>query len=489
MNTDFLSYTVFVFIIEWLIRIVMLFVVPHNRKPASAAAWLVVIMLFPTVGLLLFLLIGSPKLPKRRRNLQATMDKIIAKYVKKALKNKSLSRFLNPQKISSRIEPFVRLNSNLGSFPVYSGNKLELITDYYGAFGHIIKDVNKAKKFIHIEYYALVFDDETEPVFDALEGAVKRGVKVRVLFDTYGSRKYPHYRKMKHKLTEIGAEWHKLLPLGIPFKTFNRPDLRNHRKVVVIDGQVGYTGSQNLIMQNYHRRDELFYHELVVRAQGPIVLQLDAAFMTDWYSETKILLNTNPLPEANIDTAGKGKTLAQLLPSGPGYENDNNLKLFTGLIHAANKKIVIVNPYFVPDGSLMVAITSAAQRGVEVIMINSEVIDQALVAHAQRSYYEELLKAGVKIYWYEKPILLHSKHITIDDDIAVIGSSNLDMRSFQLNLEVTLVCYDKSIVKTLRKIEDNCLKSSNRILLKKWQSRPLRSKMLDDLARITAAVQ
>jgi cardiolipin synthase len=218
-------------------------------------------------------------------------------------------------------------------------------------------------------------------------------------------------------------------------------------------------------------------------------LQLDAAFMTDWYSETKSLLNLHSLPNIAVNTLPKGKTLAQILPSGPGYENDNNLKLFNELIHAAKHKIVLTNPYFVPDGSLMVAITTAAQRGVDVTMINSEVMDQAMVGHAQRSYYEELLKAGVKIYWYESPVLLHSKHITIDDDIAVIGSSNLDMRSFQLNLEVTMVAYDKNIVKALRKIEAADLKNSKKLTYKKWRKRPLKSKMLDDLARLTAALQ
>jgi len=467
----------------------MLFVVPHNRKPASATAWLMLIMLFPTFGLILFLLIGSPKLPKRRRDLQATMDKIIAKAVKKAQKNPKLAALLNPNKISDRIQPFANLNTNLGGLPVFSGNKVELLSDYGDAFGRIINDINRAQAFVHIEFFAMVYDEETEPVFDAMARAIKRGVKVRVLFDTLGSRKYPHYRKMKRLLSDIGVEWHRMLPIGIPFKSFSRPDLRNHRKIVVIDGHTGYTGSQNLIRQNYHRRDDLYYQELLARVQGPVVLQLDAAFMTDWYSETKVLLNLNSTPETTTDAIANGDVLAQVLPSGPGYENDNNLKLFNELIHAAKNRIVLTNPYFVPDGSLMIAITSAAQRGVDVTLINSEIIDQALVGHAQRSFYNELLRAGVKIYWYESPVLLHSKHITIDDDIAVIGSSNLDMRSFQLNLEVTLVAYDKNVVKNLRKVEATNLRHAHKLNLTTWRARPLRSKMLDDLARLTSALQ
>jgi cardiolipin synthase len=446
-------------------------------------------MVFPTIGLLIFLLIGSPKLPKRRRDLQSTMDRIIAKEIKKTSKNPRLAKYINNSKINERIKPFVQLNSKLGGMPAFDGNKIELLSDYYGTFGKIIKDINKAKKYVHIEFYALVLDEETEPVFEAMQKAVARGIKVRVLFDSFGSRKYPHYRKMKKHLSDIGVEWYKMLPLGIPFKSFTRPDLRNHRKIIVIDGEVGYTGSQNMINQTYHRKDELFYQELFARVQGPIVLQLGAAFLTDWYSETKLLIDVNSYPRVDSTPQVKGKVLAQVLPSGPGYENDNNLKLFNGLMHAAKNKIVITNPYFVPDGSLMEAITTAAQRGVDVTMINSEAMDHAFVTHAQRSYYEELLKSGVKIYWHDWPVLLHSKYMTIDDDIAVIGSSNLDMRSFQLNLEVTLVCYDKQIVKSLRQIEAKCLKHSRQLNLKSWRARPRRSKMLDDLARITAAVQ
>jgi cardiolipin synthase len=145
--------------------------------------------------------------------------------------------------------------------------------------------------------------------------------------------------------------------------------------------------------------------------------------------------------------------LCQVLPSGSGFENENNLRLFTSLIHAAKHKLVITSPYFVPDDALMLAITSAALRGVDVTLLNSAVSDQFFVSHAERSYYEDLLNAGVQIYHYNAPILLHSKLISVDDDIAVIGSSNLDIRSFQLNLEVTLVCYDTRVVADLRKIE------------------------------------
>ena len=177
------------------------------------------------------------------------------------------------------------------------------------------------------------------------------------------------------------------------------------------------------------------------------------------------------------------------MSSGSGFEDENNLKLFTALIHAAQHTLVITNPSFVADDALMTALTSAAERGVDVTLVNSEASDQFLVSHAERSYYEQLLKTGVKLYRYKDPILLHSKHITVDDDIAVIGSSNMDIRSFILNLEVTLICYAPSVVADLRKVEAVDLSRCNQVTLQEWQNRPTKEKFYENISRLTAALQ
>jgi cardiolipin synthase len=227
----------------------------------------------------------------------------------------------------------------------------------------------------------------------------------------------------------------------------------------------------------------------VVRVAGPAAAQLNAAFITDWYAETGVALTRQANPDDVLFPPAHGDVLCQVLPSGSGFENENNLKLFTALIHAAQRKLVITNPYFVPEDSLLTAISSAAQRGVDVTLINSEVADQFLVCHAQRSYYEELLDAGVRIYWYRPPILLHSKTMSVDDDIAVIGSSNLDIRSFTLNLEITLVAYDQKVVADLRQIEAGYIDRSTPVQLGEWQTRPVTSKLAENMARLTAALQ
>ncbi len=446
------------------------------------------IMLEPTIGLAVFLLIGSPRLSRKRRDMQTVMDQVITTAVEEASSTPSLSQYVHFE-VPKRFQPIVDLNTHLGRMPAFSGNKVELLPDYDATIESIIKDIRAAHDFVHIEFFIITYDDYTEELFTALAEAVKRSVKVRVMLDALGSWRFPNHQQTKKKLTEIGAEWHLLLPIGMPGRNFNRPDLRNHRKIAVIDGKIGYTGSQNLIRRNYHRKDALYYDELMVRVQGPIVAQLHGTFITDWYSETGTLLSRKAFPEIKLNVRPAGSTLAQLLPSGPGYDNENNLKLFTTLIYAASQKITIVNPYFVPDDSLLTAITSAAQRGVEVIMINSEIMDQKMVGHAQRSYYEQLLMAGVKIYLYKYPILLHSKFITIDDDMAVVGSSNLDMRSFQLDLEVSLIVYDPQVVQGLHTIEQTYLAKSKPLNLDTWQARPLRNLILDNLARLTASLQ
>lgn len=475
-------------VIEWTIRIGAFFIVPKNRKPSSATAWLMLILLVPIIGLLVFLLIGSPKLNKRRRAKQTSMDKAISELLYSEKTRHRYEKYYSMD-VSGRYDPIIKLNKNLGGFPAFTGNKTELIDGYYEAIEAIAKDMKRATQYIHIEYFIIVMDDATKVLFDEMKAAVERGVKVRLMYDAIGSRGYPNFKQMKQHLTDIGVEWHPMLPLKLPGKKFNRPDLRNHRKIVVIDGKYGFTGSQNLVTRNYHRKDDLYYDELVVRIQGPVVLQLQAAFVTDWYSETNKMLRRDSNPEQKTEIEIAGDTLAQILPSGPGFDNDNNLKLFTSLIHTAKKSLVIVNPYFVPDDSLMTAITSAVQRNVEVTMINSKIMDQAMVGHAQRSYFEQLLKTGVKIYQYEPPVLLHSKYMTIDNDIAVIGSSNLDMRSFQLDLEVTLIAYDKNVVSKLHNLNIKYLKKSRQIRLAEWKLRSWRLKLFDNLARLTAALQ
>src|SRR5215208_967983 len=452
--------------LSYLIGILALFIIPANRKPSEATAWLLLIFLAPILGAILFLLLGNPKLSKWRREQQRAMNERIKDLAEEAEQIPDLAPVIDPP-VPARYEPLVNLITQLTGMPSMAGNTVELMPDYAGAVDRIVQDIDAAKRFVHLEYFMFANDKIGAPVIDALVRARERGVVCRVLIDHLGNLGY-HGPVLK-KLAAAGIPVQQMLPVKPFDNQWNRMDLRNHRKIVVVDGKVGYTGSQNFVEDTYHKRGNIrkgiHYLELVARVTGPVVRELNAAFITDWYSETEELLDERTAPEMRVRTPVTGDALCQVLPSGPGFEHNNNLMFFVALFHAARQRITIANPYVVPEETLLLALTSAAQRGVEVTLIVSEIGDQFLVYHAQGSYYEELLKAGVHIYRYQAPVILHSKSISIDDDIAVIGSSNMDIRSFKHNLEVILVCYDTQVVADLREIEAEYMRSSHPLRL------------------------
>ncbi|MCA9333114.1 cardiolipin synthase [Candidatus Saccharibacteria bacterium] len=471
------------FLIDWLIKIAFIIYIPRKRNPSSAIAWLMVLFILPYVGIILFLLIGSPKLSKNRRNKQRYIHSLIDKNspVKSNQFGSIDTNYIN------KIRPITELVYELGRFHSLEGNKVKILPEYDKAIEDIVKEIDKAEDFVHIEYFIIALDNTTQAFFDAMERAVKRGVSVRLMFDAMGYRAYPRRKEMKQELTRIGVDWHTMLPIKLSRRGYNRPDLRNHRKIVVIDDKFAYIGSQNMVDRSYHRKDDIYYDELVAKISGPAINACNAIFAGDWFTET----GENISKEVNITKLAEktGKTVIQMLPSGPNFDHANNARLFANLIHSAEKKIVITNPYFVPNEAILDAVTSAALRGVEVILINSESMDQWMVGHAQRSFYEELLTAGVKIFLYKKPILLHSKHMTIDNDIAVVGSSNMDIRSFELDLECLMIAFDKGVVKDLEKVQKQNLGRSRQISLNSWKKRSLWQDFRDSISRLTSALQ
>lgn len=468
-----------------IIRIVAVVVVPQNRKPQTAMAWLLAIFLIPWVGIILYLLIGSTKLPKRRRDKQLEINAFILDTTE------GMDDAIPDQVFPPWLEPIVKLNRTLGTMPLVSGNNAQLLTDYAPSLQAMTESLAHAEKFIHAEFYILSFDRTTTPFFDALQAAVERGVTVRVLLDHVASLRSPGYHRTIRKLKKIGVLWELMLPVQPLRGRYQRPDLRNHRKLLIIDGLVGFTGSQNMIDRSYNKRGNvrrgLKWKDLMVRFEGPIVAEINALFITDWYSETDELLTD----EATGTPAKKTQNAldAQVVPSGPGFALENNLRLFNSLLYSAEHRVIVTSPYFVPDDSMLYAITDAAYRGLDVQLFVSAVADQPVVFHAQRSYYEALLRAGVRIWLYEKPTVLHAKHFTIDDEVAVIGSSNMDMRSFSLNFEISVMVHGRHIVEQLREVEESYRALSTELLLEDWLTRPLRSKVLDNTARLTAAVQ
>lgn len=468
------------------IRLVAIAYIPHNRKPSAATAWLLAIFFVPILGGIAFLLIGNNKLSKKRRAKQ--------RYVNHLITNKTNGAALLAEENGPPewFRSLAQLNSRLGALPLVGGNSARLFDDYDGSIVAMAREIGKAKEYVNVEFYIMSLDSTSQPFFDALAAAVRRGVTVRLLLDHIGSLQYPDYKRTIAFLGENGIDWRLMLPVQPLKGKFQRPDLRNHRKLLVVDGAVGFTGSQNIIDRSYNKKKNrkagLKWHELMVRLEGPVVTELNALFATDWYAETDELL-INPDAQLSDYLRDKGDLDCQIVPSGPGFDSENNLKLFNSLLYGAQKKIIITSPYFVPDESMLNAITTAAERGLEVVLFVSEIGDQILVYHAQRSYYEALLKAGVRIYMYKAPYVLHAKHVTIDDSIAVVGSSNMDMRSFSLNMEVSLLVYSTQFVTKMRMVEASYFANSRELKLAAWQKRPKWQKFADNLARLTSALQ
>ena len=479
-----LAWLILVFVTDVTVRILAIIFVPRNRRPTAAMAWLLAIYFIPLIGVFLFLLIGNPRLPRKRRKKQQQIND----YIRTTSHGLDLGT-LRPDP-PLWFAQLVRLNRNLGAMPLSGENDATLISGYRESIDEMAAAIRQAKKYVHAEFYILQCDKTTAGFFDALEDAVARGVVVRVLLDHWANRGKPFYAETCRRLDAMGAHWHLMLPVQPLRGKYQRPDLRNHRKLLVIDGDVAFMGSQNVTDSTYNLRKNikrgLHWVDMMTRLDGPVVASVNAVFLSDWYSETDEIVEGIELFQVRT---GSGDLDCQVIPSGPGFEFQNNLKLFMTLLFAAREKIIIVSPYFVPDEGLLIAIQTACQRGVHVELFVSEEGDQAMVYHAQRSYYEALLRGGVKIWMYERPFILHSKSMSIDDEVAVIGSSNMDMRSFGLNLEISLLVRGEDFVSQLRSVEDEYRALSRELTLEEWKQQPLRSTVLDNLARLTSALQ
>jgi cardiolipin synthase len=477
-------FAAFLLLLDLVIRATAIIVIPRNRRPTAAMAWLLAVFFIPFVGVFLFLLIGNPRLPRARRRKQDQINE----YIAETSENLHFGT-LRPN-APSWFGPVVQMNQKLGALPLSGDNGAHLISDYQESLDEMAEAIRTAQDYVHVEFYILQSDDATDNFFRALEEVCARGVEVRVLLDHWANRWKPRYRETIRRLDAMGADWHLMLPVQPLKGRMQRPDLRNHRKLLVVDGVVAFLGSQNVTDSTYNLpkniKRGLHWVDLMVRLDGPVVLSVNAIFVADWYSETDTVLEGIDITHADI---GSGDLDCQVVPSGPGFEVENNLRLFLGLLYAAKQRIMIVSPYFVPDEALLLAVTAAVDRGVDVELFVSEEGDQAMVYHAQRSYYEVLLKAGVRIWMYRKPYILHTKSLTIDDEVAVIGSSNMDMRSFGLNLEVSMLVRGEEFVAEMREVEDKYRSLSRELTLEEWMQQPLRSTVLDNLARLTSALQ
>ncbi|TCM20841.1 cardiolipin synthetase 2 [Novosphingobium sp. PhB165] len=450
-------------LIEWVIRLAMVVILPMRRSPEAARSWLLFVLFLPVPALILYRFIGRAQFPAWRQARFAD-DQPFRQQVARDLAADGTEQ--------SEIQ---QLAETLGGFPACAGNSARLLSNYDGTIAAMIEAIDAATIRIRLQTYIFADDRTGKAVVEALARARERGVPVHVLVDALGSR--PWAKRSMALLRQAGVEARLVLPVRFAPLRRARTDLRNHRKLCLVDGRIVFVGSQNIVNRDF--KPGIVNDELVARVEGPVVAAFDAMFASDWYLETGERLDALPIP------APPGSSVHQAMPSGPDFGTTGYERLLVELVHRARREVTIVSPYLIPDQALITAVKNAAARSVSVNLVVSQVVDQRLVSYAQRSYYQELLEAGARLHGYRRH-LLHAKSVAIDDTIAVVGSSNVDMRSFALNAEISLILHGADAVAPMLEILRGYLECSDELTLPEWRARPQTSRLLENLARLVS---
>ena len=389
-----------------------------------------------------------------------------------------------PSRLSTEHEQLAQLGQKVFDLPVLPGNQIDLIDNWQGVFEHLIADIDAAKSTCHLEFYIWHLGGEADKVAEALIRASQRGVECRVLLDAMGSRPFLQ-SPMAGQLREAGIQIQEALAGGLMRLAFVRLDIRLHRKIVVIDGKIAYTGSLNLVDPRYFKKDSGVgqWVDAMVRLQGPIVEPLAITFLGDWFVESKEQLEDLQQKGDALPQPKAAEAAVQVLPSGPGHTGGSIEQVLVTAIYAARKELILTTPYFVPDESLLMGLISAAERGVKVILIVPKKVDSRLVRYASQAFKGDLLKAGVRIANF-KGGLLHTKSVTVDGEFSLFGSLNLDPRSLRVNFEISLAIYNQEFTGQLRQLQQKYIDQSELMDLSAWEKRPSRQRVAENFARL-----
>ena len=430
---------------------------PH-RQPASRIAWIMVIIVLPIGGVLAYILFGEVNIGHRYTGRLQRIIKEMPEFPKATAGEVSNLHADIPE----RFAPIFATGRSISSFEPIGGNSAYLPMDSNAVIDTMVADIDAAKQHVHLCFYIWLPDTNGCKVVEALKRASSRGVKCRAIADDLGSRIMIH-SKHWHSMKDAGVDLAIALPtdgflLFQPLK--GRIDLRCHRKNVVIDGHITYCGSQNCADPEFRIKPKYApWVDAMIRFDGPIAIQNQYLFASDWMAYADE--NLHDLLRQPIEAKRSGFS-AQVIATGPLGRPSAMPEIFESLIYTARRRIVITTPYYVPDESMQSSLCAAAYRGVEVIMIFPARNDSWVVEAASRSYYSDLLKAGVTIYEYVGG-LLHTKSITLDGEVTLIGSANMDRRSFELNFENNILFYDPDMTKEMQLRQEQYIKSSRLI--------------------------
>ncbi len=414
---------------------------PH-REPASRIAWVAVILALPMVGVIAYILLGEVNIGRgRAAKLRAIESRMPPAQPGTALDIANLQ-----PEIPARYEQLFRVGRSISGFEPIAGNWARLLADSNAAIDAMVADIDAAKDHVHVLFYIWLTDNNGTRMADALKRAAARGVQCRAMVDNVGSRGLVNSKQWK-AMQAAGVKTGVALAHPLLRAPFRRFDLRNHRKIVVIDNVITYCGSQNCADPEFRVKAKFApWVDAWMRFEGPIAQQNQRLFAVDWMSATNE--NLDRLLQQPLHAVKKGFA-AQVVGTGPTIRSSAMPELFEALIYAARNDLMITTPYYVPDESLQNALCSAAYAGVKTTIIFPARNDSWIVAGASRSYYADLLAAGVVIYEYVGG-LLHTKSLTLDGEVTLIGSANMDRRSFELNYENNILLLDAALTAAMR---------------------------------------
>ncbi len=448
-------------------------VVSENRNPVKSLAWVTVLLVVPVVGLVLYIVFG--------RNIQN--KRIISRRNRRKLRRLGAGGGTDPAKIedAGAVMPQINLAYALCGSHYYEGNDVGIFDNGQEKFDALLADIAAARSYINMQYYIIVNDNIGIRVMEALMERARAGVKVRLIYDHVGSFKLSN--RYLRRLKEAGVEAYPFFKVVFPpFGT--RINWRNHRKIVVIDGKVGYIGGMN-VADRYVDGGKLFdvWRDLHLRVEGPAVFALQQSFAVDWNFMGQPLLEEGPLA-----TAVKGHSVGmQLVTGGPTTQWLNMTLVFQQAIARARKCIYIQTPYFIPSEGLVHALQVAALSKVDVRLMIPRRSDSDMLRWASFSYVHECLRAGIKVYLYEKG-MLHSKAIIIDDDFCTVGSTNFDFRSFEHNFEANMLIYSTDFNARMKALFVRDMRDSRRVTSSAWRHRPWREKALESVMRLFSPI-
>lgn len=455
-------------IIYFLVVLSVVFkVITENRNPLKTMSWILLLVFLPLAGLVIYYFFGQDV-----RKLR-----IISKKKYKLLKSRSTTQpAIIPDDASNKWPEYIALATMLNhkhEAALLQGSLVDIFTDGKSKFDALIADLQGAKHHIHLQYYIFNDDQIGHTVRQLLVDKAQEGVKVRVLYDDVANWKVKN--KFYKTMEDAGVELASFLKVTIP--VFNsKVNYRNHRKVVVVDGRIGYIGGMNIA----DRYLENSWRDTHLRIDGRGVLGLQSAFLIDWYSSGKELVSG---AEYFPPLAIRSDNLMQIVTGGPISPWRTLLHATIQIITNAKHYVYIQTPYFLPEDSLVQALQLTALGGVDVRLMVPEKPDTRFVGTAARSYYDEIMRAGIKVYAL-KDSFLHAKTIVSDDTISVVGSANMDFRSFEHNFEINAYIYDTKLAKSLRQIFFEDQRNCTQIILKEWRKRPLWKKVQESFLRL-----